>query len=200
MGFGSSFPLIVAHASAHAALNGAGNLCTFRRAKLLVSVRMRCRVIAPFCGGDAGLFARQPLFGNLQWCLRDFWLGSLPACRCLPSSSGCCTPRCLRSSGSASFSRLACGPFSSRGQSGNWRSSRHWPACARRRFFVVCSKADWLGTSARYPPRGGQRHLWLLSFGDKDLCGNRHSYRGLRWGFMSGRREPAGAHHNPRGL
>lgn len=104
MGFGSSFPLIVAHASAHAALNGAGNLCTFRRAKLLVSVRMRCRVIAPFCGGDAGLFARQPLFGNLQWCLRDFWLGSLPACRCLPSSSGCCTPRCLRSSGSASFS------------------------------------------------------------------------------------------------
>lgn len=62
MGFGSSFPLIVAHASAHAALNGAGNLCTFRRAKLLVSVRMRCKVIAPFCGGDARLFARQPLF------------------------------------------------------------------------------------------------------------------------------------------
>jgi len=77
MGFGSSFPLIVAHASAHAALNGAGNLCTFRRAKLLVSVRMRCKVIAPFCGGDAGLFARQPLFGNLQWCLRDFWFGIL---------------------------------------------------------------------------------------------------------------------------
>ena len=57
-GFGSSFPLIVAHASAHAALNGAGNFCTFRRAKLLVPVRMRCRVIASFCGGDAGLYAR----------------------------------------------------------------------------------------------------------------------------------------------
>ena len=37
---------------------GAGNLCTFRRAKLLVPVRMRCRVIASSCGGDAGLFAR----------------------------------------------------------------------------------------------------------------------------------------------
>ena len=37
---------------------GAGNLCTFRHAKLLVPVRMRCRVIASFCGGDAGLFAR----------------------------------------------------------------------------------------------------------------------------------------------
>ena len=38
---------------------------------------MRCRVIASFCGGDAGLLLGQPLFGNLQWCLRDFWLGIL---------------------------------------------------------------------------------------------------------------------------
>jgi hypothetical protein len=56
---------------------GAGNLCTFRHAKLLVPVRMRCRVIASFCGGDAGLLLGQPLFGNLQWGLRDFWLGIL---------------------------------------------------------------------------------------------------------------------------
>ena len=42
-GFGSSFPLIVAHASGPRSLEpGAGNLCTFRRAKLLVPVRMCC--------------------------------------------------------------------------------------------------------------------------------------------------------------
>ena len=58
-GFGSSFPVIVAHASFPRSLEpGAGNLCTFRYAKLLVPVRMRCRVIASFCGGDAGLFGR----------------------------------------------------------------------------------------------------------------------------------------------
>lgn len=58
-GFGSSFPLIVAHASSHAALNRGREIFVLSaHAKLLVPVRMRCRVSASFCGGDAGLFAR----------------------------------------------------------------------------------------------------------------------------------------------
>jgi hypothetical protein len=104
MGFGSSFPLIVAHASAHAALNGAEIFApsAVRNYWFLFGCVVKLSLL--FAGAMLAFLLGQPLFGNLQWCLRDFWLGSLPACRCLPSSSGCCTPRCLRSSGSASFS------------------------------------------------------------------------------------------------
>ena len=77
-GFGSSFPLIVAHASSHAALNREREifaLSAMRNNWFLFGCVVELSLL--FAGAMLAFLLGQPLFGNLQWCLRDFWLGIL---------------------------------------------------------------------------------------------------------------------------